>query len=594
MSTPSIFSAVKHLRSLLTPEQKWQWVGIACFALLTSILEMITALVIVVFAQVLNNPTASQKYLHWLPITQYYSSGQVVFYIAIFCGLIYLVKNIIAGLEVFHQNFAIQKMNDQFTDSLMRRYAKSDYEYYLSRNSALGASVISDDVDQVFSVGMVSLASILSEGIIFICLILTIILMSPILALIVFTICAVVGVVINKGLLPLFYRWGRRFQEASILSKQNLMQFFSAFKEIVLLGKREEFLQGYQFFSRKKSRVKAIQNATNALPRMVIEVLFVGLFVVTVSILCLKFESPDAMTGILGGYLYVGFRLMPGLNRIINYFNNFKAVIPAIELTTAEYHAKALQENYCDAPHFQFNQSITFNQVSFRYLNTTMDALRNLSFQIQKGECIGIIGATGSGKSTLVDMLLGLLHPYQGSILIDQQFPVYSLQLHRCVGYVPQSVYLIDDTILANIAFGEKTKKVDFKRIHQTVENAQLSQLIRQLPMGLSTLVGERGVRLSGGERQRIAIARALYHNPDVLIFDEATSALDNETEARLMETIYSVSRNRTVIMIAHRLTTLKNFHRIIELSQGSIKHVMSYSELQLKSASTTPPGMPP
>jgi ATP-binding cassette subfamily C protein len=347
----------------------------------------------------------------------------------------------------------------------------------------------------------------------------------------------------------------------------------------VLLGKRDYFLNAYRFYSRQKSHIQAIQTATNALPRMVIEVLFICLFVVTIAILCLEHETPVQMIGVLGGYLYVGFRLMPGLNRIVNQLNVLKSAIPSIDRIYSEYNTVGVKENYVDVPNFVFESSIHLNAVSFRYQNTNKDALKDISLDIGKGECIGIIGETGSGKSTLVDVILGLLKPNKGSVLVGGQYPVNSHQWHQKIGYVPQSIYLTDDTIEANIAFGEKD--LDTVSLNAAIDSAQLRKFVEQLPQGSQTLVGERGIRLSGGERQRIAIARALYRNPEVLLFDEATSALDNETEARLMETIHAVSQNRTVIMIAHRLTTLKDCDRIVMIERGSIKKIINYENLQ-------------
>ena len=212
-------------------------------------------------------------------------------------------------------------------------------------------------------------------------------------------------------------------------------------------------------------------------------------------------------------------------------------------------------------------------------MNANRNALNQISFELNKGECIGIVGETGSGKSTFVDLMLGLLKPYQGSILVDNQYPVNAYQWHQKIGYVPQSIYLTDDTIAANIAFGEQ--HIDELRLNTAIDAAQLSKFIDTLPEKTATIVGERGVRLSGGERQRIAIARALYRNPEILIFDEATSALDNDTEARLMSTIHEVSQNRTVIMIAHRLTTLRDCNRIIIMEKSEIKQVTDYKTIQ-------------
>ncbi|MBX9804130.1 MAG: ABC transporter ATP-binding protein/permease [Alphaproteobacteria bacterium] len=577
MSTPSIYSAIQKLRSLLTREEKIKWLGIMGFALVTSLLEVLTATVIVVFAQVLNQPESGQKYLKRLGILQEISPGRVVLYIAMIVGAVYLIKNLVAAAEVFYQNFSIQKMNYHFKNKLLHRYAEADYGFYLTRNSSLGMQVVGGDAEQMFSAGMVSIASIISESIVFLCLISMVIYMNPSLALTIFGIGAIFSVGVAKGVLPRFYRFGLKLQEATGGAHHNLLQFLHAFKEIILLGKREAFINAFEYYSCKKSKILAIQTAVNALPRMVIEILFVGIFVTTIAFLCLEQDSPVEMMGILGGYLYAGFRLMPGLNRMINQLNIFKSVIPCIERVHHEYMTAAAKENYIDVPNFQFKEGIRFNNMSFRYLNTKKYALSDINLEIKKGECVGIVGETGSGKSTLVDLILGLLKPSEGSILVDGKFPVHSYQWHQKIGYVPQSVYLTDDTIEANIAFGEK--EVDDSRLDRAIDAAQLRKFMNALPEGAKTIVGERGVRLSGGERQRIAIARALYRNPEVLIFDEATSALDNDTEARLMDTIHAVSQDRTVIMIAHRLSTLKDCDRILEFSGG--KCMTNNSELK-------------
>lgn len=419
VSTPSILSAIQKLRFLLTREEKLQWISIVGFALCTSILEVVTASVIVVFAQVLNQPDVGQKYLKMAGFAEGLSPGRIVLYIAIMVGITYLIKNLVAAAEVFYQNFSIQKMNYNFKNKLLYRYAETDYGFYLTRNSSLCMQVVGGDAEQMFSNGMISVASILSEGIIFFCLIGMVVFMNPSLALMIAGIGAGLGLLIMKGLLPQFYRWGQRMQQAALYSSQNLLQFFHAFKEIILLGKREAFINAYQYHSYKKSRVQAIQTATNSLPRMVIEVLFVGLFVTTIAFLCLEHESPIQMIGILGGYLYAGFRLMPGLNRIINQLNVFKSIIPSIERVYSEYNMVVDKENYVHAPNFMFEHSIDLNNVSFSYLNTEKNALNHVTFEIKKGTCIGIVGETGSGKSTLVDMILGLLRPTDGSIKID-------------------------------------------------------------------------------------------------------------------------------------------------------------------------------
>lgn len=577
----SILSIIRKLHDLVSTDDKRKLFTISGFILCSSCLELLTASFIVVFAQIINDPGVSSKYLAFLGLEKLIPQRYVTLYAGILFGIIYLFKNIISVSETFYQNFSIQRMNYLFKQKMLRRYAQADYSYYLSRNSSLGIEVLRRDVEEMFSTGVSALASLISEGVVFLCLSIMIISMDISLSFIICGLGVIFGYVISKKLLPLLYKQSKNLQEAFLECNKNLLQFFHGFKEIILRGKKEFFLETYDIYSLKQSKSKALQAATSATPRIALEVVFVGLFVTAISILCLENENPTNIMGILGAYMYVGFRLMPSLNRIITYLGNFKQSIPSIERVWEEYHAPALSESYVGIVDFQFEKSIDIRNVSFTYPNTTRKVLNDISLTIEKGEYIGIIGETGSGKSTLIDTILGLLRPEEGSTLIDSKYPVNSYQWHQLIGYVPQSIYLIDDTIEANIIFGEKPENIDYERLNKAIDSAQLRKFINQLPYKEKTIVGERGVRLSGGERQRISIARVLYRNPEVLIFDEATSALDNETEAQLMDTINFVGKGRTVIMIAHRLTTLKSCNRIIMMDKGRIQDILKYEDLE-------------
>ncbi|MFH0958622.1 MAG: ABC transporter ATP-binding protein [Pseudomonadota bacterium] len=564
----------------MTKKDKLQWGIIVGFAIVTSMLELVTAATLVILAQVINQPETGLKFLKLADLDWHLEPDQIIILVSISCGFVFLIKNLLAMVEVLYQNVTIHNMHYLFKGKLLNRYAHSDYGFYTTRNSSFAFTVVHVETERLFLLGTTSLASMVSESIIVACLVGMLIVINPSLALIVFVVGCILWFGITRWLLPSFYRWGTKLQTADLLCSQNLLEFFQAFKEIVLLGKREAFIETYQFYSQRKSKVQAIKSATNAMPRMMIEVLFVGLFVVTIVYMCLQHQTSQQMMGLLGGYLYAGFRVMPGLNRIINQMNNFKAAIPSIELVHHEYQTVSEKEGCLDLPNFEFNQCLTIADASFRYINSDKDALNDINLIIHKNERIGIIGETGSGKSTLVDVILGLLKPYKGSVKVDDRFPVGCHQWRCIIGYVPQSIYLLDDTIEANVAFGDRPEEIDQRQINKAINDAQLSRFIEQLPEGTKTTVGERGIRLSGGERQRIAIARALYRNPEVLIFDEATSALDNETETLLMDTITVVSQARTVIMIAHRLTTLKDCDRIIVLKDGKIDEIKSYQQI--------------
>lgn len=569
---PSIFSAIQKIRSLLSRQEKWEWASIMGFAVVASVLEVVTASVIIVFASSMTDPQSSLKYLKYLGLEGDVTSGRIIFYIAISVGVIYLIKNIFAAGEVFFQNFTVQRMCYRFKNKLLHKYAQMDYAFHLTRNSSYGMSVVGGEVDQVFGTGALSLAAILSEFMVFIFLVSMVIYMDPSLAGYLLGISVLCALCVYKFLLPAFYKWGQKLQESGLLGTQKLMQFFHGFKEIILFGKKDAFVEAYREHAQRKGRVQAIHTAVNGLPRMIIEVLFVGIFVFAIAYMGLKHDNPQQMLGIMGGYLYLGFRVMPGLNRIIGQLNSFKSIIPYVERVHTEFFISAKGGELANEPQLDFKKTLSIKNLSFQYLNTDRTALKDISFEIQKGDCVGIVGETGSGKSTLVDLLLGLLKPKQGNILIDNKFTVASKQWHQKIGYVPQSIYLIDDTIEANIAFGEDA--IDKERLDKAINAAQLDKLISGLDDGTKTLVGERGVRLSGGERQRIAIARALYRQPEVLIFDEATSALDTETESRLMKTINEISKDYTVIMIAHRLSTLSRCNKIIKLKDGGLEGV--------------------
>lgn len=575
MSTPkapSTFSAIRKICELLSKKERWAWISIMMFALVSAILEVITASTIVIFAGSMTNPQSSLKYLKYLGLQENIALGRIVFYIAIALGIIYLIKNIVAGMEVFFQNFTVQRMCYKFKSKLLDKYSEMDYGFHLTRNSSYGMSVVGGEVDSMFSMGVMSLVMIFTELMVLIFLVGMLIYMDPSLAAYLFSIAFFIGLIVYKFILPYFYTWGKKMQKSVLLGTQTLMQFFHGFKEIILFGKKEAFIAVYREHAQRKGNVQAIHTSVATLPRLVIEVLFVVIFVFAIAYMGLKHDQPQQMLGVMGGYLYLGFRVMPGINRIISQLSSFKIVIPYIERVHEEFFISAKGGELADEPQFSFTKTLSVNNLSFQYLNTDKTALKDISFEIQKGDCVGIVGETGSGKSTLVDLLLGLLKPKQGNILIDNKFTVASKQWHQKIGYVPQSIYLIDDTIEANIAFGEDA--IDKERLDKAINAAQLDKLISGLDDGTKTLVGERGVRLSGGERQRIAIARALYRQPEVLIFDEATSALDTETESRLMKTINEISKDYTVIMIAHRLTTLSKCNKIIKLKDGMLDGV--------------------
>lgn len=581
MSSTSIYFAVKKLFFLLEKNGLAKLKNIMFFSLTSSAFEIITASSIVILANVLSDPQKGNQYLKMLGFNTIASPGLLFTSFALIVGVIYLCKNGFSILEAIYQQFSIQKINYRFKKSLLKKYATINYSFYLTRNSSQIHAIVSSDVELTFTSGLTALSIFFSEFLIFIVLIAMIIYIQPTLAFYVFAIMSLLAFLVYKLFLPKFYKWGQEQQKYAIEVNKNLLQFFYAFKEIVLNGQIENFIGKFYLASKGMSKNQGFQNVGMILPRAITESIFIIIFVFTVAFFSLNGGSPQQMIGALGGYLYIGFRLMPGLNRMITQINLFKSIIPSITRVYEEYTQTASVANYHNYPDFDFKNQVSINKVNFCYLNQEKYTLKNIELTINKGECIGITGETGSGKSTLADIFLGLMEPTEGSVLIDNKYVAHSLQWHQRIGYVQQSFYLTDDTIEANIAFGIDEQHVDKVKIAEVINASQLKKLIAKLPLGAKTIIGERGIRLSGGERQRIAIARALYKDADVFVFDEATSALDNQTEEELMETIDSIrERKKTIIIIAHRLSTLKNCDRIVIIKEGEIEKIINYDEL--------------
>jgi len=273
---------------------------------------------------------------------------------------------------------------------------------------------------------------------------------------------------------------------------------------------------------------------------------------------------------LLGVFVAAAFRMIPSINRILAALQNIKYYSSSIDVISKElFDSPIIEKNKPSS--FEFKNKITVDNLDFSYKKKKI--LEGINLDIQIGETIGIVGESGSGKSTLVDLLNGLLKPTKGTIKVDDKnIEEFITSWQLSIGYVGQEIFLIDDTIRANIAFGIEEEIIDHNKINQVLKASQLSKFISELENGVETMVGDRGIQLSGGQRQRIGIARALYHNPSVLIFDEATASLDDQTEKQVMKSIYNLKQNKTMIIIAHRISTLNQCDKIYEIQHGQIK----------------------
>jgi ATP-binding cassette subfamily C protein len=321
-------------------------------------------------------------------------------------------------------------------------------------------------------------------------------------------------------------------------------------------------------------------------PRMFIEMIVVSLVMLAIIIYLMAGQSPDQIFKMVSLFAIVAIRLMPSLSRISTGWGSIKAWAPVFEevhgdIVNCEKFESSRRQQEVDKAAINFEKNIEMADVSFSYENSQRLALEHVSFSITKNSTIGFVGPSGAGKTTLIDIILGLLKPTSGKVLVDGADIHQSIRSWQDkIGYIPQAIYLCDDSIKSNIAFGLPSEQVDDQKVWHALRLAQLEEFIRSLPQGIETTIGERGIRLSGGQRQRIGIARALYNDPELLVMDEATAALDNETERSFMESLTNLSGAKTILIIAHRLTTVRKCDTILFFKNGKLVSAGPYDEL--------------
>jgi HlyD family secretion protein len=407
---------------------------------------------------------------------------------------------------------------------------------------------------------------------------------------------AITGLVIFAVAYMAMYRIVRQrlIRNGGTITTSNRMRFkmmgegFGGIKDALLLGRQEVFTDRFQQASFRLANAQGKNQVMSQVPRYVMELIAFGSVIFLILYLLAAHDGNlGTILPLLSVYALAGFKLLPAFQQIYSSISGIRGSLTAFEGLRDDLRASAtatLQRtpNENSGEHLTPRESIQLKNIQFTYPGKPEPALRDVTMTIGVNKVIGLVGASGSGKSTAIDLLLGLIQPEKGELLIDGE-PITGQQLRawqNSLGFVPQSIFLADSSIRENIAFGLPPELVDEEKVQRAATMAHLDELLAELPDGLNTRVGERGVQLSGGQRQRIGIARALYHDADVLILDEATSALDGITEKLIMDAIHDFSGKKTIIMIAHRLTTVKECDNIFMLSQGKVVDSGTFDEL--------------
>lgn len=563
------------IHALLTPAERrgaWMLLG---WMIIGMVLETVGIGLVVPAIALLIKSDISKQYPHLRPVLAFLGNpGQAQLIVDGMLALIgiYLVKAAFLGFLAWRQTKFAFDVGAELSQRLFTIYLRQPYTFHLQRNSALLIANIVTEVEQ-FSRNAVTPALILITEILVLAGISALLLVvEPLGALVVVVVVGVASWAFHQTTKARVAKWGVARQYHEGMRLQHLQQGLGGAKDVKLLGREDEFLVQYGSHNYVSARVGHLQNTLLLLPRLWLEVLAVSGLAALVVTMLVQGRNPISVVPTLALFGAAAFRLMPSVNRALNSIQSLRFGLPVVGTLYDETRLPAPPVVRPDRSTGAFTRTVQILGVTYRYPSSATPALKDLTVSINKGESVGFVGASGSGKSTLVDVILGLLPPSSGVVKVDDvdiQGAIRAWQ--NQIGYVPQSIFLTDDTLRRNVAFGLPDEQIDDEAVVRAIRAAQLDDFVEGQPDGLATIVGERGIRLSGGQRQRIGIARALYHDPAVLVLDEATSALDTATENNVMEAITALRGKKTILIVAHRLSTVIHCDRLFRLEDGRI-----------------------
>lgn len=495
------------------------------------------------------------------------------------CALIaiFILKNVYLILEYYVQYRFIY--NNQFATQkrILGIYLRRSYEFFLGADSGEIIRVINTDVGNSYNL-LMSLLSIATELIVSLTLIVTVLIISPTITIATGVILLVTMLVIAYVIKPQLRKAGFQSQDAAAAMYKWLLQSINGIKEIKISQTEDYFQENFDKNGKILVETSRKNSVFQTIPRMLIEMTTTSVALIVIVCMALAGAEMDTLIPALSAFVMAAIKLLPSANRIVGGINQIAFQEPALEQLLEKINAleegdlQAFKQQNSDPVLQEPQKEICLSDILYAYPNAEKPVLSHADMVVPIGSSVGIVGASGAGKTTAVDVLLGLLNAQSGQVLCDglNVKADYQAWLSH-IGYIPQMIFMLDDTIRANVAFGRSNGDIDDAKVWEAIEKAQLADFVRSLPDGLDTGIGERGIRVSGGQRQRIGIARALYTDPEILVFDEATSALDNETEAAIMESIHALHGEKTMIIIAHRLTTIEECDMVYRVENGKI-----------------------
>lgn len=568
---------IKKIQYIFTSKQKKQLIGISLMNFFAAVFELLGVSAIFPLISVVLTPETikeNDKYRLVCEVFNIHSANEFILFISLVLIVLYVVKNLYLMLVFYVFIRFNYSANRDVTMRLMTCYLNQEYLFHVKNSVSKLQRNVSSDVKSFFNVvtGYVSLSiEVLTSLFIFLYLLWV----DLYTTLLITILLGVLGTVIIKIYKNKQVKAGEVVRKTSAEQNKWFLQAFGGIKEIKVLNREKFFLDNYKGAINRNIVTNIRINMLTKIPKYVIEMVMMSTLLGVICIRVLMGTDLKAFATSLSAFAVAAIRLLPSFNRITEYASSVfqgKTAVDNIYKDLKEIDELSSEDVFNKALSMAFDDEIRLENISFRYPENEKMIFENESLTIKKNHSVAFIGESGAGKTTLVDIILGLLKPTKGTITVDGQNIFNDLNAwHKTVGYIPQYIYLMDDTIKNNIVFGA-TDNINEERLREAIKMACLDKFVDELEMGIDTQIGDRGVRLSGGQRQRIGIARALYANPKILVLDEATSALDNETEKMIMESIDNLHGQMTLLIIAHRLTTIKNCDSIYEVKKGKIE----------------------
>lgn len=568
------------VRAIFDRKQKWQLVGLGIMIFIGGLLETLGVSAMIPVVQALLAPDELMGYIDRIPVVKNLCDALSITTVkqvtmALLYGMmaIYVIKNLYILLLTYMQNTFITKNRNRMISRVMAEFLNRPYEKYLGADIPTVFRITDSDIPQTFSL-ILAMLQLASEAVVTCLIFMVLLLNDPRMTLFIIVVFGLLTLFIVKVFKPRLNRIGARNQAIQSRIAKWRIQATYGLKDVKVLNREEFYVRNYYETGKVGAEVARNYAVLNNMPRLLIETVFIvsvlGFLVVYIN----GGGDITAMVTTISAFAIAAVRVLPSVNRINTYITEIAYTQPSLDFVYDNLQEGmktdamlAERKAYSQVEKLKLDHQIELDHISFHYPDSDKNIFEDAHMIVPKGKSVGIIGTSGAGKSTIVDILLGLLHAQTGTITCDgvDIFKNYESWLAQ-IGYIPQSIYLIDESIRDNIAFGIDADKIDEKRIWEVLEEAQLKEFVEELPEGLDTTIGDRGVRLSGGQRQRIGIARALYNDPEILVFDEATSALDNDTEAAVMEAVNSFHGRKTMIIIAHRLNTIEKCDMIYKV----------------------------